>query len=322
VKIKWSIVMLACLGVCAALCAAVLTATLRATPIKAVAAAPPPVIDVLVAARPISGMTVVTTADIEKKSIVRTKAPKGHLSDPLQVVGKVVSLPVLEGQALTHNMLPPDGSGAQLAGMLPPGKRALSISLSEYSGLEGLIYPGCVVDVLAAFDVTSNRNLGKAVSTTLLENIQVLAVENLTVGSSEDKTSAPGAQGKTTRRGLLVTVMVDSSQAEALQLAIEHGDISLAMRNPNDALLTDRDATLLSDGRLAQVAKALGPDVLSEEAKKAHRPLTVPKIAGVSDDAPMPGAVKPKPKVIPQYKIDVYRGTDTEVRSFPQPRRK
>jgi len=135
----------------------------------------------------------------------------------------------------------------------------VTVGLSDASSLRGLLYPGSIVDVIASFRLGSS-DVGTAVSTTLFERIEVLAVEQLTVGSEpEEKADDEPRQmlGRTNR--LLVTLMVDAKDAEALQLASEHGTISLALRNPNDRTARTSDATVLSGGKLAQLAQILAP---------------------------------------------------------------
>jgi Flp pilus assembly protein CpaB len=128
-----------------------------------------------------------------------------------------------------------------------------------------LLYPGCVVDVLAGFKLTyAYQGKGQAISTTLLHGIQVLAVEKKTIVSKqEDELEA--AKPPTSSRNISVTLMVDPRQAEALQLAMKHGNISLALRNPLDKYPVDFDATVLSEGRLAKLGSLLGSTVVGSD---------------------------------------------------------
>lgn len=308
-KMKWSFVLLAVLGITAALCAALLTASIRAKPITAALRDVPETVPVLVARVDAPARTMLTADVVEVKEMARTDAPAGALSDPAQAIGKVTAVPLLPGQAVTRDVFPQDGKGLQLAGILPSGKRAVSVSLSDYSGLEGLLYPGCVVDVLAAFDITPGNKMGKAVSTTLLENIEVLAVEKITVASSSEGEEVQNSSRRYDKK-LLVALMVDAKQAEALQLAMEHGDISLAMRNPQDAAEVASDATLLSDGRLAQLAEVLGAAVPAEE-KPAPAPEPEPEV----EPEPKP---KGKPRPRPQFTVEVFRGVEMQSYSFSE----
>lgn len=261
-KIRWSIVFLALFGVVAAVAAAVLTASLSAQGIQAAGPAAPREVTILVAAHDLRAMETIRQEDLVAKTVPEKSAPESHYSDPAQVVGRVLSLPVIAGQAFARNSFPADGSGLLLAAHLPLGKRAVTLSLDDHSGLERIIYPGCIVDVVASFKMNASEDMGRAVSMTLLQNIEVLAVENSTVVNKEDAEQQEAHSTRSgTRRSLLVTVMVDSKQAEALQLGVQQGNISLAMRNPADVAVANSDATLLAEGQLAQLAKILAPKV-------------------------------------------------------------
>ena len=264
-KVRWSIVLLAAFGIVAALAAAVLTASLSAGQIQAVMPAAPEDVTILVASMEMKAMSMVDADSIVERVVSAEDAPPRYYTEPAQIIGKVLSLPLIEGQAFSKGSFPQEGSGLHLASYLPMGKRAVNVSLSDYSGLEGLLYPGSIVDVLATFKISSSTRIGRAVSTTLLQNIQVIAVENLTIVSNSELDEAATRTSRGMRKNLLITLMVDSRQAEALQLAIEHGTIALAMRNPGDLEFFKSDATLLSDGLLAQLAEMLGPQVPEEE---------------------------------------------------------
>src|SRR5262245_42074630 len=111
-KIRWSIIFLALFGVVAAVAAAVLTASLSAQRIQA-AAGPEAAreVTILVAARDLRAMETVRQEDLVAKTVPEKSAPESHYSDPTQVVGRVLSLPVVAGQPLNHNAFPADGSG-------------------------------------------------------------------------------------------------------------------------------------------------------------------------------------------------------------------
>jgi len=322
-KTKWSIIVLVLLGLTAALCTALLTASIRAQQFREVVHLPSPDVKILVAAKDVPAMTTIDATVIAEKTVPSNHAPESYFSEPAQVMGKVLTVPMTEGQVFTRASFPIEGTGSHLATLLPQGKRAVCVSLSDYSGLEGLLYPGCVVDVLASFKVPSQNTLGKAVSTTLLENIEILAVENLTVGSSSEEKQNSLRSSQQANRKLLVTLMVDSRQAEALQLAMEHGAISLAMRNPKDTDFADRDATLLSEGRLAQLAEILAPTVSTNEEHSSPQPDTHHEDESPSGETvaqvPRDDPDEPTPPPVALLKVEVIRGLSCETRSFPPP---
>lgn len=228
-------------------------------------------------------MSVITADALEAGSIKTKEAPQGHFTSPVQVVGKILAKPMVKGQILTRSNIISEGSGAQLAAALPPGMRAISLNMSGQSISGGLLYPGCVVDVLASFKLTGlasrNNSKGEAISTTLLHGIQVLAVAGESVISKADTgDEAEKVKSKTrsTTQNMTVTLLVDPRQAEALQLAALNGTISLAMRNPLDDEPVDNDATVLNRGKLSKLGALLGSTVDKqgpvEGGKKTDQP--------------------------------------------------
>lgn len=263
-KIKWSVIILVILGAFAAICASLLVNALR----RDTGTADDSFIEVVTAKRTLPAMFVITARHVDKEKAPTNELPEGYLTNPIQAVGKVLSVPVVEGQVLTRYCFVTEGTGAQLASALPHGMRAVSVPIAGHSLMGGLLHPGSVVDVLATFKLRAGKeSRGQAISTTLLHSVQVLAVEDSSIVSKPDEGKEGPLGKKSVRAGnrLTVTLMVDSRQAEALQLAMENGHISLAMRNPLDKRLVDAHATVLSQGRLAKLGSLLTPSVAARE---------------------------------------------------------
>jgi Flp pilus assembly protein CpaB len=186
------------------------------------------------------------------------------------------------------------GPGVHLAATLPEGMRAMSVSLSDYSSLDGLLYPGCAVDVLATFDLrgqTEDKE-GGVISTTILRGVQVLAIEDKTAVSASEKTDEKAARQDRRRR---VTLMVNPKQAEQLQLAMEHGMISLSMRNPSDRTMAD------SDERDIVNIKEFGPTPTPVATRVVEKPVYIERPAPVAPAE----SNKPQPWV-----VTVFKGSD------------
>lgn len=242
---KWSIAGLMVLGLLAAVCATLLVSAVMART-DAGPSGQAQVVQVVVAKRAMPAMSVVEASSVEVREVARADAPSGHLGDTLEGVGKVLALPVVEGQPLTRSLFVSAGSGLELAATLPEGMRAVSLSLANDSGMVGLIGPGATVDVIASFKTGSSGRSGEAVSVTLLQGVQVLGLEQQTVVSpatGDEKTLPSANPGKR----LVVTLKVDLEQAQALQLATQYGEVSLAMRNPLDATKSDVSMVALKD---------------------------------------------------------------------------
>ena len=319
-KLSISIAILVFLGLVTAVSAAVLVAFISARPLASIPEAVQTAsgeVSVLVAADALPAMRVIDADMLETVTMPRNEAPSGHFSEPTAIIGKMLSVPAVKGQALTRDMLPPGGAGYQLAGLLESGKRAISISIADYAALEGLLYPGSVVDVLASFTL-SQSELGSAVSTTLLEGVQVLAVENIAV-TTQVVADGESPSGLDSRR-LRVTLMVDTKQAEALQLAMEFGTLNLTLRNPRDDSPIERDATLLNQGQLARLAEIMETRMRRNEELSALAQALTPEPEPVVEEpepAPAPPPAPRAPEPDPALQVDVLRGTHTETLTFP-----
>ena len=136
------VALLTLLGFVAAGAAAVLTTSLKQSPVQMANDYRDPEITILIASRPIAAMTMLEENGIEQKAMKKSEAPAGAFTDPAQVTGRMVSSPLLEGQAITTAAFPRAGSGLQVAGVLPRGKRAVTVALQAEEGLGGLLYPG------------------------------------------------------------------------------------------------------------------------------------------------------------------------------------
>ncbi len=326
---KLGIIVLLILGIAAAACAAILVGILR-TDSSADEDLSQQDVEVAMAKISMPAMTVVTLDHIIKETVSKDDLPEGRLSSPARVIGRVLAVPVVEGQILTNSCFVTEGTGAQLAAALPHGMRAVTIHLARGAiPDEILLYPGCVVDVLVSFKLLSvDSSKGQAISTTMLRGIQVLVVAGDSVVSNPDDEEAKDSViASRTSRETTVTLLVDPKQAEALQLATDNGNISLAIRNPLDKRPVDMEATILSQGRLASLGSALTPAVFSY-LQKEHLSLTEqPLINGDTQiqtqedsntDMDIMGQQfisdeKEKIRQYPRWGITVIRGRETTV---------
>jgi pilus assembly protein CpaB len=279
---KWSIAVLGLLGVAAAACAAVLVATLRAEAGSRVAAraasSEPKEVEIVLAARDLPAMAMLDASGVATKRVPRAEAPEEYYSQTFQVIGKVLAVPVLAGQVFQPISFVEKGSGQELAAALEDGMRAVSVSLPGDAGNEGVLYPGSVVDVLVSLKVPGEiHGQTEAISSTLLQGVKVLAIENASIVSGERKSQYTG--GPSRKRN--VTLLVNARQAILLQLAREYGEISLAMRSPLDESPADAAGVLLSE---------LSPEYLKRLGKATE-----------------PTAAEPVPAP-PKWEIEVFRG--------------
>lgn len=247
---KWMTVGLMFLGLVAALCVALLVASLRADNGSAGPAAESlePDVEILVAARAIPAMTIIDAQSVVKQTVPRDTAPADYFSEVVQVAGQMLLLDMVEGQPCTPSCFVRSGSGKHIARSLGDGMRAVCVPLTEFSGLASILYPGSVVDVLVSLKLPSNDGSAReAMSTTLLQRILVLGVQDWTIVSPSEKEAEEKARRGGRGNRLDITLRVDSAQAVMLQLAREYGSVSLALRSPLDLTPADPNGMNLSD---------------------------------------------------------------------------
>jgi pilus assembly protein CpaB len=316
---KASLIFLTLFGLVAAVCAAVLVRTVLSRPAPNIAVASgDSEVTLLIAAKPLKAMTVVDAAAITTKTVRKSELPAGSMTNSVQVVGKVLTRPMVEGEVFAPSCFANEGLGLYLAAALPRGKRAFSITLRDHTSMAGILYPGSVVDVIVSLQAEGEARSG--VSTTLLQGIQVIGIGSQTVASDQEfKDKNPGAlatKGQTNHR--MVTLLVTPKQAEILQLATEYGTVALTMRNPLDDLQVAQDVTRMSD--FSGASKGLGLQMASW-ATAFLRSRPTPARAGETGSDPFAAAAGPSTQPSrssnPLWEMLVVRGNNSEKRSFP-----
>ena len=192
---KWAIVVLIIFGLLAALSASLLVNALRSETTGDPKLSGKGEVKAVVAVKSLPARSLITPQDITVKNVPRKGLAATYFSEPEQVVGKVLRVPVAEGKVLTQSELLTGGSGVQLAATLQPGMRAVSVPVSIHSVMGGMLYPGCIVDVIATFRLSDQADRGQAMSTTLLRGIQVLAIQNASVVYTPVKGDSRSSEG-------------------------------------------------------------------------------------------------------------------------------
>jgi pilus assembly protein CpaB len=180
----------------------------------------PKLAKVVTANRDISAGEPLGEDDLTIAQVVADSAPGRTFSDPAEVVGRVAATQLLRGQPIIETLLAPKGSGSGLAALIPPGMRAVTLSVDEVTGVAGYVTPGCRVDILLTVRDDKNEMAGRC----LAQNVQVTAVGT----RSQDGADASS--------GHSVTLLVTPSQAELLELASSDGRPRLVLRSSRDHL--------------------------------------------------------------------------------------
>jgi len=201
------------------------------------------------------------------------------------------------------------------------GLRAFTLNLNSRAVPDGMLYPGCVVDVLFGFKLSGRNGLGSAASITVLSGIKVLAVGGKPVGSRSEQEAT--TEMRTAGGGLQVTLLVDQKQAEALKLLVNQGDISLSVRYPLDKTIGGMESVVLSRGQSGRSSSLLTAESAAEQQRQdAVRHNEQPLANADGDTARRPitvlrgPAYAPPPEETEQLASDrvagAQQGTETE----------
>lgn len=249
---------------------------------------------ILAAVHDINVGQMIHKADIKTMSVLSKDIPKGRLVSDKDALDHVVLYPISANEPLTGNKLSVLTGAEGIPSTINPGYRAVSVQITDVSGVAGLIEPGAHVDVL----FTRPGSMTEAITSTILQNVRVLAIgHTVQIGQTVDP-KAPKVP--------VATLIVSPEQAQKLELAKNEGRISLSLRNPldtsngvnGDPVSTDiLDPTL--SVRLARERRLRnGPDLNDTKAFEAA--------SGGPRKAP--AAPKKEPPPPPRAVIDVFRG--------------
>jgi pilus assembly protein CpaB len=178
---------------------------------------------VVVAASNLDIGAELTSKDVRVIDWPSNAVPKNVISDPAEVVGRGLILPVIENELFLPMKLAGKEAGSGLPPAIPPGMRAVSVRVNEVIGVAGYVLPGTRVDIVATVSPTQQHS--DMTSKVILTDVQVLAA-GTKIERDVDKDKPISVN--------VVTLLVNPDEAERLTLAANEGQIQLALRNPLD----------------------------------------------------------------------------------------
>lgn len=207
-------------------------------------------VPVVVAADDIQVGAKVQAQDVLVVTIPPGAVPPGAFSATSKVLGRGAVMPVSKGEFILPSKLAALNAGAGLPSLIPQGMRAVSVRVNDVVSVAGFVQPGTRVDVLATGSSGNERQ-----TTTVLENVAVIAVGKTLDRSSTDAQTAP-----------VITLLVSPDDAQKLALVSQEGRIQLSLRNPLDTKKGGIGATRTSSLYLGEK-----PVATTEPKPKAHK---------------------------------------------------
>lgn len=183
---------------------------------------------VVMTARDIMRGSILSADDLTTREYRKAEVPAGAVLKVEEAIDRTASMAMVKGEPLLGAKLSPKGAGRGLAALIPKGKRAVTIQTPNVAtAMAGLLTPGNIVDVmLTVTDTGANDTTGGGSTTTLLQRVEILAVDQRVDTPADAK-----ADGKDMRS---VTLLVTPRQASYLDLGQNRGILHLALRNADD----------------------------------------------------------------------------------------
>ncbi len=255
---------------------------------------------IVAAARDLPAGTRLRKEDLKLVHVPEKDMPKAALAEARQAIDHPLLFPVNVNDPITATRIAGTAGVEGLPSAIEIGKRAISVPITDASGVSGLIQPRAHVDVL----FTRPGSLTEAVTTTILENVVVLAIGRTTETTNSSTPAAATAQAAARPPAQSATLLVTPEQSRKLELAKNEGKISLALRNPLDHTFA-ADAGATTSQSLYGGLPLPRTGAAAAEARPKPAPVAVRKVVEPKEPPPQPKRV-----------VDVYRGDKHVQESF------
>jgi pilus assembly protein CpaB len=186
-----------------------------------------PVTSAVVATKAIAAGSTISADDLKLTDVPNSLLISGAYTDTSTAVGQAARVAIAQGEQITPDKLgSPAKSQNGLNSVLPAGMRAMAVPVEQVTAVGGNLLPGDRVDVIAVFTSGDQTSNGAQTVSTILQNIEVLAVAQeaetpvaAPASGSADQSSTSGqipSNTKTKPDASTVTLAVDPQQAELL----------------------------------------------------------------------------------------------------------
>lgn len=220
---------------------------------------------------------VVAKQDIPERTIIKDNmlkvvdmpadvVPAEAVREISEITGSPASVAIQQGDILTTKKVYADVRMAGFTGTIPPNCRAVSVAITDITGVSGFAKPGDYVDVMVVSGTKESGLRGEI----LLQNVQLLAI-NKTGGpaaEADEKKSADskkdGDEGAIKGSGdAMATATLALPLDEALKVATasQKGTIYLVLRPvaPTDIFTINTDYMIPGERKTEAAPKASAP---------------------------------------------------------------
>lgn len=180
-------------------------------------------VPVVVAKVDIPAKTKITAEMVQEIRMPAQYIQPGTVTDLKSLLGITTREKIAAGEQITERRLFIEGKAVGFTGVIPSDKRAVTVAVTEVTGVAGFVKAGDFVDVIATFD---KGDTGEHTSNLILQNVLVLAANRETEYSDGE----PTKEKKDVVKAATVTLAVAPEEAAKLAVSEEKGKIRLALR--------------------------------------------------------------------------------------------
>lgn len=179
---------------------------------------------VVMARDDIPAQTVIREDMLELREIPVDNVPRGAMMSTNDVVGQPAASNIYAGDVVTLSKLVQDKKTRGFVGEIPENCRAVSVGISEITGVAGFAKPGDYVDVI----LVEKSNSG-ATSRFLLKNVLLLGI-NQDASQEKESGKTDTEKPKAKSKPAIATLALQPDDMLQLVSAAAVGEIYLALR--------------------------------------------------------------------------------------------
>lgn len=287
----------------------------------------PPVslVKVVAAKQDINPRAIIKDEMLKMVEVPENSVPDGAIKDMAEIRNLPASVTIYSGDIITKKKVLSNPRMAGFTGTIPPDCRAMSIAISDVTGVAGFAKAGDYVDIML---VTESKDGGKITSSVVLQNVLLLGVnksgssaesdsngkntkssdsgkdtskDNKDGKDSKDKNKDSGEGNINAAKDAMATATLAVTPTQSLQLiaAAKKGILYMVLRpfKPRDNYTFSTEYTTYVD--------------LDKKTESAPAPAPAPQ-QRVTPPAPQPPVRQPA-TAVPQQPaggVEVFRGVD------------
>lgn len=205
-------------------------------------------VSVVVATKTIEPKTMLISKFLETKEIPENAVPPDAVTDIAEIANKPARVRIYQGDVITHQKVYRTVEQSGFVGSIPPDCRAVTVAVSDVTGVSGFAKPGDYVDVLLI-----EREENSVTSRLILQDVLLLSInKNMGVQrtSEDDKNDNSSVNPATTaiENPSLATFALRPDEVLELVTASRLGEIYLMLRPlvPQSNYITGAQYTMQS----------------------------------------------------------------------------